>query len=147
MMIFLAMSVFGMGGIYAQSHASVKRVESRYSPDQLEDMRKNDPGKYNSMVWFMGQSWRVVENGLKRLPTEQEIEQVNIIQYDSQRQTEGNVTVFDEGSGLSLELMGADECFAALKSVLAEEEWALLHEQYLRNRALRESGQLPKQAP
>lgn len=146
-MIFLATSLLGWGGICAQSPASVAKVESRYSTAQLEDMKANDPGKYQSMVWFMGQSWQVIENGTMRQPTEQEILAVNITQYDNQRQAAGNVTVLDAATGLTLELMGAEECFAALKSVLPENEWQPLHEQYLRNRAMRDSKQIPKQAP
>jgi hypothetical protein len=128
----------------AQSPAALANMEKLYSAEHLQEMQNQDPAKYHSMVWYMAHSFLVVDQGGARPATETEISAIQIKQYDHLRTADQRVTVEDKATGISLVLLGADECFEQLKSILPSDQWQHLHAQYLRNRALRNGAPLPK---
>lgn len=103
----------------AQSPAAMQRVESRYAPEQIEEMRSQAHYKYAGLVLFYSRSFLVLDDQ-PRHPSEEEIAIIDLNAYDPVRQVSGRVTVQDPILGKSIILLARDEFEQVVLDELSE---------------------------
>jgi hypothetical protein len=133
--VFCALLLVSGAQIKGQSSAAVSRMQSIYSAEQIADMQQNDLSKYQGLVWWFSDSWRITEDGITRKPSEAEIAAIDIRQYDSQRSYDQVVTINHEATGQQIELLSKDEAIQAVKVFMTSEKWQMTWDQYQRVRA------------
>ncbi len=108
----------------AQSAAALQKLESRYGPEQVEEMRVDAHYRYMGMLVYYSSSFLVNDGGQLRAATEEEITKVDLPHYDALRSVTGRVTVQDEDLRKEIVLLGRDELEQVMLQQLNAEDAA-----------------------
>lgn len=100
--------------------AALLKMRSRYTADQIDDLRQNGHFKYEGLLLFYGRSFKVQEGLEFREPTDQEILAVNLHFHDAQRAQAEDVLVEDPAIGRRLLLFSRDRFEALVLNSLSE---------------------------
>ncbi|MBK9175838.1 MAG: hypothetical protein IPM46_05760 [Flavobacteriales bacterium] len=79
----------------AQSPAALSKLQQRYSPEQVEEMRIRGHYKYAGLLLFYGSSFQVEEGGQFRPANEDEILAIDLHAHDAIRDTNEDVVILD----------------------------------------------------
>ncbi len=149
MKIYLVLAAFLAslaGSLQAQSTAIEQRLAIKYTPEQISDMQSHDPGKYQSLAWWVSQSYQILDKGQLRYPNDAEILAIDIFELDINRALEETISIKLPADGKSISLKSGNQCWEELKQVLEPAQWTAMHNRFLSNKAFVKSQQSPKSA-
>lgn len=95
-------------GAHAQQDAALQKVQSRYTAEQIDDLRQHGHHKYQGLLLFYGSSFLVQEGLEFREATEEEILMVDLHVHDNARLESEDAIVEDAATGKRLLLFSRD---------------------------------------
>jgi hypothetical protein len=99
--------------LLGQSPAALEKLEARYQPAQIEDLRTNTHYKYIGLLMYYEASWMVNDGGQLRLPTEADIQATPLDSWLPLRSITERVTIPAALNGMDIILLSRDEFEAA----------------------------------
>ena len=106
----------------AQGGAALDKLQVRFTPDQIEDMRQHSHHKYVGLLLYYGRSFQVQDGPLFRDPTEAEILGVDLHAHDALRSQSADVLVEDQVINRRLLLFSRDRFEALVIDHLSESD-------------------------
>lgn len=90
---------------WAQSPAALAKLNQRYSPEQVEEMRIRSHYKYAGLLLFYTSSFQVEEGGQFRSANEEEILVIDLHEHDEIRDSKEDVITHDPVLGRQVLLL------------------------------------------
>lgn len=112
----------GQCACHAQQQEALGKLRQRYSEQQIQDLRLNGHHKFVGLLLFYSASFEVIDQGVHRRPTPEEIEMIDLHQFDSLRTEKEDVAVFGQVIGKQVVLFSRDRFETLLLSELNAED-------------------------
>jgi len=109
-------------GANAQEGAALNKLQARFAPDQIEDMRQHGYYKYVGLLLFYGRSFQVQDGPLFRDATDAEIRGLDLHAHDALRTQSEDVLIEDSAINRRVLLFSRDRFEALVIEHLSESD-------------------------
>ncbi|MBK8227230.1 MAG: hypothetical protein IPK70_08640 [Flavobacteriales bacterium] len=109
-------------GANAQEGAALDKLQARFAPEHIEDMRQHSHYKYVGLLLYYGRSFQVQDGPLFRDPTDAEILGLDLHAYDALRTQSADVLVEDPYINRRILLFSRDRFEALVIEHLSESD-------------------------
>ena len=119
LLILLTISVSGYSYAQISEEAAITLIESKYSQEEITEMKSSDPVKYKKLVFYYANSWILVRN--ENAETQLDENKIDVSRFEVQRAKDQRTEIIISQYNDKLVLLSQNELDEAYKKIESEE--------------------------